>query len=309
MGEVILGFWQALTMPSTGSLRFGGLGQIHVAFGDVQVNAGSGTHRLVFPAQVTATWLDPDGPPGGPPPSDAALITGTVWTEIQGHRWLADMAPQVIATRGYVLGEEFWIDLSSDQVIELERGRGESDLRLTLKVTATLLQPKIGTHPLAQEQIAVNVTPAIWLGLLDHLGTEVGIILRVPSPLTDSALNRPSAASNEDAASLTQATARLRQARTELKDHQWEHCVATCRKVLENIARLVAIPPAERAFRMPPDSRSQPERWAAIYHEVKRMTHPAHHDGESNDDFAWDRASAETILAMTASLLLRYSQP
>jgi hypothetical protein len=296
-----------MTMPNTGSLRFGGLGQIHVAFGDVQVNAGSGTHRLVFPAQVTATWLDADGPPGGSTPSAAALITGTVWSEIQGHRWLADVAPQMIATRGYLLGEEFWIDLSSDQVIELERGRGESDLRLTLKITATLLQPKAGLHPLAQEQIPVNVTPAVWLGLLDQLGTEVGIIVRVPSPLTDSALNPPPAASDEDAASLAQATARLRQARTELKDHQWEHCVATCRKVLENIAMMVSIPPPQQVFAVKQDQRTQTQCLAAMYWSVKGMTHAAHHDGTLSVGFVWTHADAEAVLAATAGLLVRFT--
>jgi hypothetical protein len=41
------------------------------------------------------------------------------------------------------------------------------------------------------------------------------------------------AASAEDAASLSQTPACLRQARAELRDHLWAHCVATCRQVLE----------------------------------------------------------------------------
>ncbi|MFI5950396.1 hypothetical protein ACIA8B_22800 [Micromonospora chalcea] len=147
-----------------------------------------------------------------------------------------------------------------------------------------------------------------WLELLNQAGTEVDVLVRVPSPLTDSALTTPPASSNEDAASLAQATARLRQARAELRDQQWEHCVATCRRVLENISRLVNIPSSRSVSNTPADQRTPDQRWAAIYWDIKSMANAAHHDDGTTAGFAWSRADAEAILATTAGLLLKYTQ-
>lgn len=86
--------------------------------------------------------------------------------------------------------------------------------------------------------------------LLDQVGTT----LRVPTPLTDAALQAPPATSADDAGSMTQATARLRQTRAELRDHQWEPCIATCRQVLENVRRLVILPSRRGVTAYPPSS-------------------------------------------------------
>lgn len=274
-------------MADTASLRFLPLGQIHVAFGDVFLSPGSGSHRLMLPIQVTGTWLDP----GSNAPT---LLTGTVWTD-QPFRWLAGLQPQVVRVRGYQVGEELVIDLSDDQLIALERARGENDLVLRLKLQATLLHANEAIHPVTQEETQFRIPRSRWLELLDQVGTEVGIVLRVPSPLTDTALQTPPPASAADAASLSQATARLRQARAELRDQQWEHCVATCRRVLENVARLVTLPPASEVFKIRAEDRTQAERWAAIYHDTKGMASAAHHDDGTTTDFTWTRADAEAI--------------
>jgi hypothetical protein len=197
--------------------------------------------------------------------------------------------------------------LSDDQLVALERTRGENDLALRLKLQATLLHGDEAIHPIAQEETQFRIPRARWLELLDQVGSEVGITLRIPSPLTDFALQPPPAAGEEDAASLSQATARLRQARAELRDHQWEHCVATCRRVLENLARLTVFPAAGEVFKFKAEDRTQDQRWAAIYYDVKGMASAAHHDDETTDSFTWTRTDAEAILVATAGLLTRYT--
>lgn len=288
---------------TTASLRFLPLGQIHMAFGDVHLTPGSGTHRLVLPVKITGTWLDPEAPTS----NAAALLVGTVWTSQPYFRWLAGLEPQVLTLRGFAIGEELVLSLSDEQLIALERARGEDDIVLNLKLQATLLPPYEGVHPITAEETTFRISRTRWLELLDQVGTEVGILLRVPSPLTDSPTELPPAASAEDAASLAQATARLRQARAELRDHQWEHCVATCRRVLENIARLVNLPSGTALSKIKPEDRSQDERWAAIYYDVKSMASAAHHDDGTTEGFIWRRADAEAVLATTASLLARYT--
>lgn len=285
------------------SLRFLPLGQIHISLGEIHLTPGVANHRLVLQTQMTGTWLD-----GQDPGTNAqALLTGTIWTEQPSFRWIAGLETQVATLRSYAAAEDLVISLTDDQLICLERARGQNDVVLRLKLQATLLSPPDGVHPVAHEELSVRILSTRWLELLDQAGTEVGVLIRVPSPLTDSALAVPPAASNEDAASLAQATARLRQARAELRDQQWEHCVATCRRVLENISRLADIPSAKSVADTPAAQRNQEQRWAAIYHDVKGMANAAHHDDSTTEGFSWSRADAEAILAATAGLLGRYT--
>ncbi|MFD2414814.1 hypothetical protein [Amycolatopsis pigmentata] len=274
-------------------------------FGDAYLAPGVGTHRFVLPVKTIASWLDPEVPDSITP----TLLTGTVWTDLPSFRWVAGLPTQTFTVRGYQVSEELFIDLSDEQLIALEDGRGEDDVALRIKLQATLLQADTSIHPVAHEETAVRISRARWLEQLDQIGHEVGIVVRVPSPLTDSALQLPPVAAVEDAPSLAQATARLRQARAELRDHQWEHCVATCRRILENIGRLVTLPPAKRIFAKSVDTRTQDERWAAIYYDTKTMTSAAHHDDTTTDTFRWSQADAEAVLATTAGLLKRYVTP
>jgi hypothetical protein len=258
---------------------------------------------LALPAKVAATWLDRETPGLNEP----TLLTGTTWTDQPLFRWLAAIQPQTLAVRGYQVNEELVIDLLDDQIIALEHTRGENDVVLRVKLQATLLRADVGIYPVAYEEIPVRISAGRWLELLDQLGSEIGILVRVPSPLTDSALHLPPTASAEDVASLSQATSRLRQARAEFRDHQWEHCIATCRRVLENISRIVSLPSAKQIFAKPSESRDQAERWAAMYYDVKSMASAAHHDDSTTSGFTWNRVDAEAVLAMTAALLAHFT--
>lgn len=77
--------------------------------------------------------------------------------------------------------------------------------------------------------------------------------------------------------------------------------------VLENVARLVSLPSATALSKIKPEDRSQDERWAAIYYDVKSMASAAHHDDGTTEGFTWRRNDAEAILAATAGLLARYT--
>lgn len=289
------------------SLRYLPLGQIHVAFGDIHLTSGVANHRLVLTTQITSTWLAAQDPQNNAP----ALLTGTVWTDLPSFRWVGGLEAQVVALRGYAAAEELIVSLTDDQIICLERARGQGDVVLRLKLQATLLAAPGGVHPVAYEELPVRIPRTRWLELLDQAGTEVGVLVRVSGPLTGPAPTPPPAASDEDTASLAQATARLRQARAELRDQQWEHCVATCRRVLENISRLVTLPSAKSVADTPAGQRTQEQRWAAIYWDLKSMAHAAHHDDTTTEGFSWRRADAEAILAATAGLVgsMRSTKP
>jgi hypothetical protein len=286
----------------TASLRFGELGQVLLAFGDPSLQAGVGTHRLVLPIKANGSWLDPDQPQTS---NAALLLTGTVWSHLPTFRWFSSLLPQVLTLRGYQLPDDLTIDLSDDQLIALERSRGEGDVSLQLKLQGTLLGAKPDVYPIANEDTPYRIQRSRWLEQLDQLGREVGIVLRIPSPLTDGGAPLPPPDSPVDAASLAQAVARLRQARDELRDQRCEPSVATCRKVLENIKLLAELPPPHEVFNVNPKDRTQQQRWAAIYHDAVSLTSAAHHDDKTTAGFTWRRADAEAALAMTAGLLRR----
>lgn len=85
--------------------------------------------------------------------------------------------------------------------------------------------------------------------------------------------------------------------------------MATCRKVLENISRLVTLPSAKSIARTAPEERDQQQRWAAVFYDVRSVASAAHHDDATTDGFSWTCVDAEAVLATTASLLARYSTP
>lgn len=70
---------------------------------------------------MTGTWLDPQDPQS----NAQALLTGTVWTEQPSFRWVAGLEAQVVTLRGYAAGEELVVSLTDDQLICLERARGQ----------------------------------------------------------------------------------------------------------------------------------------------------------------------------------------
>ncbi len=84
--------------------------------------------------------------------------------------------------------------------------------------------------------------------------------------------------------------------------------LATCRRVLENISKLAALPSARTIDKTPARERTQEQRWAAIYWDVKSMANAGHHDDTTTAGFSWNRTDAEAILVTTAALLGRYTQ-
>src|SRR4051794_28359486 len=232
-------------MTAQASLRYD-TGQIHLVFGESFLLPGNAQHCLTVSFTTRATWLAEE------PSTENALVllVGAAWVEQTGGRWLGAVQPQTVVVRGYTVSEKLTIDLSDEQLIALERARGEQDIVLRLDVQATLLSPPEGVHARAEAQVSVRISGTRWLELLDQAGTEMGVLVRVRSPLTDPLLR--SAANGEDAASLAQATIRLAQARAELRDLQWEHCVGTCRRVLEILGRLVDLPKPKVVFDVTP---------------------------------------------------------
>lgn len=286
-------------MPTTVVLRLAP-GQIHLDFDDVYLSAGAGVHRLAFRLRTRGSWLDPDVPTATAP----ALLLGAVWALQPSFRYLTGLEPSMLTLRGFPVTEECVISLTDEQLLALEHLREEGDVQLLLKLQVSLLPAAPGVHPVAEEEVAIRIPRIRWLEILDQAGAEVAVLIRVPTPLTADASAGVEAGAS---ASLSQAGARLRQARSELRNHQWEQAVATCRKVLEILRRLTDVPSAKGLAATPPQRRTQHERWAAVFHDVEGITSAAHHHDATTEGFTWTRTEAEAIFGCTAALLARYT--
>jgi hypothetical protein len=284
------------------SMRYGEHGQIRMVFGDVHLQPGMASHCLVVSMKATATWLDAESS------SDhaQALLTGTVLMEQPGYKWLAAMHPQVLSLRGFMTSDSISIELSDDQLIALDRASGDGGIALRCKLKTTLMHPPAEVYPVTEEEVTVRIPRTRWVELLDQAGAEVGIVIRLAMPVQDPAASS-APTTEEEHGSLTRATTRLAEARSQLRDHQWEQCVVTCRRVLEHIPRLAQLPTAASFSDVSPRKRSPEQRWAAIYWDAWSLTNASHHDDSNTADFLWSRADAEAVLVATAGLLKRYT--
>jgi hypothetical protein len=188
-------------------------------------------------------------------------------------------------------------------MIAFECARVDSDVELTLDLSATVLALPGGVELTVTSQTRYRIPAHRWLEQLDNVGAAVGITIRVPSPLTDAANPERSESAKEP--SMTRAAKRLREARAALRDGNFEGCITSCRFVLENIALLDRPLPAEPVRLAVPRSRTQRQRWSAMFHDLYSLASGASHDDELTATFEWTRADAEAVLAATAGLLAR----
>ena len=284
------------------SFRFEPLGQVNLTYGEIQVVPGNGSHQFRMPIDVIGSWLDKDGAT-----TAQVLTTGRVWVDRAGPRWVGELGTQVITVRGFAVSHDLVLSVTDDQLVALERGRTDGDVRFQIDLQVMLLSAPEGVHPERRTQIAFRVPASRWVELLDALGSEVAIVLRVPAPLSQPDFKLVTDDSTERTASLVQAAADLRDARLKLRNHQWRDSVAACRHVLDVIARMTSIP-AENRLNQAKKRRPQDERLAAMYYATQSMIHAAHHPvDEDVAPFMWNRPMAEAVVASTAALLRAYT--
>jgi hypothetical protein len=289
-------------LPTTASLGYGDLGSALLTLGDPWIIQGPGKHRLDFPLDTYASWLEHEDEAAWTP----MMLTGEAWADLPAMQWLGGIVPQTLTLRGWRAGgDRLAVELSDQQLLAIEAARDvDDDLRLHLKLQGTLLGISSETYPIRTVDVSASIRAASWTALLDQLGRAVAISLHVPSPLTDDG-SPISLTDNADRASYAQATNRLRQARGQLRDGAYEESVASCRRVLEILGRLKSLPKPREIFDLAADKRSHEQRWAAMYYCTRSLTNAAHHDDETTADFVWTRADAEAVLATAAGLLLR----
>jgi hypothetical protein len=179
---------------------------------------------------------------------------------------------------------------------------GPGDLVLRFDLTATVLTGRGGHLAPSTGQVAYRLPAAVWHGLLDAAGAQVGVTVRVPTPLTQAAACEGDP-EGKDGQSTAKLAPRFRQARDYLREGRYEDCVATCRKVLEALA---SDDDDLRPIDGPRDKardRSLARRWAEVRRAASTLASAAHHDDDVTAAMTWTRTDAEPLLAITAALL------
>ncbi len=283
-------------MDEIATLSFAGR-RVRLDFGEPHLRPGVGAHRLSLSMRSQADWLDPEATPA----TVSLLVEGEIWWD-QAMGPFATLPAKVLTLRGYPVSENWPLHLSDEQLIAIESRRGIGDLVFRLDLAGTFLHEAASIHPTQTTQIGYRIAVSDWLVMLDQIGAEVGITVRVPSPLTDAF------PPDERHPSLTQAAQRLREARQALRDGRYRDCVHSCRLVLENLAGLDPPPGVGVVRNVPAQKRSQSQRWAALHHSLVGLTHGASHDDPVTENFVWRKVDAEAVLAATAALMVRLRQ-
>jgi hypothetical protein len=174
-------------------------------------------------------------------------LSARVYAGNTGMKWVGAVPGRVFSVRGYEVSDELVVSLTDSQLLALDAERHGHYLELIINLVGTMIHVAPGVYPSSETQLTLFIQAETWLKNLDQVGSELEIIIRVPSPLTDpGAVPPPTSRPGDPAlASRAQAVARLRQARGEIRSGQYENSVATCRLVLDSLGLLGPMPSAK----------------------------------------------------------------
>jgi hypothetical protein len=280
------------------TISLGPLGhEVLVTFGDVFIRAGFSVHTLETRLTVLGKWLDA----GNELSNAAVIVDGAVFVgpnmtplaQVPGRVWIA---------RGWPMTEALAIPISDDQLAAIESSRSGGYVELVYQLQGTIVGLPQAVHPSMTGEARHMILAHEWNQLLDQLGNEVGITIRVPCPLGEDVAAAPA----KDRPSMTLAGKRLREARDRLRDGDFRGCVQLCRSVLDNTKLLD--PSLGGAGPTVARDRSLDERWAAVYRDLFSVASAASHDDTVTTTFVWTRLDAEAVIAATAGLLARASR-
>ncbi|MEU5163379.1 hypothetical protein AB0G74_27735 [Streptomyces sp. NPDC020875] len=175
--------------------------------------------------------------------------------------------------------------LTSLQVHAIEEGRS-GDARFEIDLNATLPQAP-GYPGCAQDTVHITIAKSRWEEQIAQLGPSAAFELAVPYPLGD-----PERA---------EVGRTLREAQRLLTAGETRAAILEVRRALEWIRENAAWDnPGPKKLS---SQCNQTERWWRIQDSLYGQTCGALHNDAVTKDFTYDRAEAETLVAMTGALL------
>jgi hypothetical protein len=259
-------------------------------------NPGIGIYQIRFSIEISRpAW--PDGESNGVYLSDmrARVLVGTTRDRVT----LLGMAhPEAsIFLRPGTYSEKssllFDLDLSPQQLFELEALRGGGDLYFELQVMAQTFGPN-GAYPV-RDDIFKQVTLSDWRSVLGAIGYADILVLGFEIP------------TGKGGAAGAAAAKCLRHAQEDLLRGRYDAVVSQCRLALEGIHTALdevdesAASAQKYANGKERKLMSKVERARFIGEAIRHFTHLAHHPNAVGLQETFSRADAQAILACTVA--------
>jgi hypothetical protein len=187
----------------------------------------------------------------------------------------------------------FDLDLSPQQLFELEAMRGGGDLHFEIQVMGQTFGPN-GAYP-TRDDIYKHVTLSDWTSVLSAVGYADILVLGFEIP------------TGKDGPAAAAAAACLRQAQEDLLRGRYDAVVSQCRLALEGIhIALDEVNECSASASKYANSKdrklmSKIERARFIGEAVRHFAHLAHHPNSDGVQETFCRADAQAILACTVA--------
>jgi hypothetical protein len=200
--------------------------------------------------------------------------------------------PILLRTESHSQAQSFSLDVPIDRSIlhAIEDHRSGGDLRLKLWMTLVALQD--GQLVSITDGEEWPLSKGVWVELLNVLGYSQTIILEIALSTSNPRMQR--------------AAQSLTLAQNALHNGDYRDAVGRCREVLEAIAHAVGGDENSVSF---DNSRkhSKDQRLLLIRRAVRSLPHAAKHLLPEEKEIQWQRADAQMLITMTASVLNFYS--
>jgi hypothetical protein len=183
--------------------------------------------------------------------------------------------------------------VSHDQLRVLEELRNGGDMEISMNLEVVCLAEGPVRFDGRTTQEVFWLTPGEWSEAVARI--EAGTFVELLIPIT------------RDSGFAT-AAGRLRDARDDVRDGQYEEAIKKARAALEPVKAAHssgALLSAARA-KTDPRQRDQPERWAVLIDAAFSLLSGAVHDDSGvTENFTWSRADAVALIATVGGLLRR----
>lgn len=189
----------------------------------------------------------------------------------------------------------FDLDVSPQQMFELEKLRGGGDLYFEVQLMGQAFGPN-GNCP-AHDTITKLVTLSDWRNVLVPLGYADILVLGFEIP------------TGKEGASASDAARCLRQAQDDLLRGRYDAVVSQCRLAVEGIsigsdeASAASASAAKYANGKERKLMTKSERALFIGEAIRHFTHLAHHPNSDGTQETFNRAEAQAILACTVAFV------
>lgn len=202
------------------------------------------------------------------------------------------LQPSLYSDKSHVL---FDLDLTPQQLFELEKLRGGGDLHFELQILAQTFGPN-GVYPV-REVISKTVTLSDWRNVLGMIGYADILVMGFEIPTGKNGLAASAAAQS------------LRQAQEDLLRGRYDAVVSQCRLAIEGIqiafndVSASGSSAAKYANGKERKLMTKQERTLFIGEAIRHFAHLAHHPNSDGSQETFGRADAQAILACTVAFI------